>query len=129
MGKEELARYPTKERSLWEEAEDNYTTTTSIRAVATPVTFSPHVSFRHIPALTSPQLGLESYGPQAKSTAFKLVGYGRRVAKRKGFSDDPEVMAERVAFAEEGLTWTPERLFHQIFFDEVWASGGAHTQS
>jgi hypothetical protein len=37
-------------------------------------------------------------------TAFKLVGYGRRVAKRKGFSDDPEVMQERVDFAEEGLT-------------------------
>jgi hypothetical protein len=62
-------------------------------------------------------------------TAFKLVGYGRRVAKKKGFSDDPEVMQERVDFAEEGLTWTPDRLFHQIFSDEVWAMGGAHTQS
>jgi hypothetical protein len=45
-------------------------------------------------------------------TAFKLVGYGRRVAKRKGFSNDPKVMAERLAFAEEGITWTPEGLFH-----------------
>jgi hypothetical protein len=62
-------------------------------------------------------------------TAFKLVGYGRRVAKKKGFSDDPEVMQERVDFAEEGKTWTPDRLFHQIFSDEVWAMGGAHTQS
>jgi hypothetical protein len=44
-------------------------------------------------------------------TAFKLVGYGRRVAKRKGFLDNPEVMAKRVAFIEEGKTWTPERLF------------------
>jgi len=61
-------------------------------------------------------------------TAFKLVGYGRRIAIRKGFSDDPEVMQERVDFAE-GLTWTPERLFHQVFSDEVWAMGGAHTQS
>jgi hypothetical protein len=57
------------------------------------------------------------------------VGYGRRVAKRKGFSDDPEVMAERVAFAEEGKTWSKERLYQQIFSDEVWAFGGAHTQS
>jgi hypothetical protein len=38
-------------------------------------------------------------------------------------------MQERVDFAKEGLTWTLERLFHQIFSDEVWASGGAHTQS
>jgi hypothetical protein len=51
------------------------------------------------------------------------------VAKRKGFSDDPEVMAKRLAFAQEGITWTLDRLFHQIFSDEVWAMGGAHTQS
>jgi len=38
-----------------------------------------------------------------------LIGYGGRVAKRKGFSDDLEVMAERLAFAREGITWTPER--------------------
>jgi hypothetical protein len=57
------------------------------------------------------------------------VGYGRRVAKRKGFSDDLEVMQERVDFVKEGLTWTPTRLFHQIFSDEVWAMGGAYTQS
>ncbi|KAH6698232.1 hypothetical protein BKA61DRAFT_622479 [Leptodontidium sp. MPI-SDFR-AT-0119] len=38
-------------------------------------------------------------------------------------------MRERREFAEEGLTWTPERLAQQIFSDEVWAHGGAHTQS
>jgi hypothetical protein len=38
-------------------------------------------------------------------------------------------MQERVDFAEEGKTWTPKRLFHQVFSDEVWAMGGAHTQS
>ena len=38
-------------------------------------------------------------------------------------------MRERVTFAEEGKTWTPERLFLQIFSDEVWAMGGAYTQS
>jgi hypothetical protein len=37
-------------------------------------------------------------------TAFKLVGYGRRVAKKKGFSTDPEVMKERLDFAMEGIT-------------------------
>jgi hypothetical protein len=88
-----------------------------------------HISFKHVREFTPPELGLQDCGEQAIRTAFKLVGYGRRVAKRKGFSDDPEVMAERVTFAQEGLTWTPERLFHQIFSDEVWAMGGAHTQS
>jgi len=88
-----------------------------------------HISFRHIGTLAPPELGIQDCGPQAIRTAFKLVGYSRRVAKRKGFSDDPAVMAERLAFAKEGITWTPEKLFHQIFSNEVWASGGAHTQS
>jgi hypothetical protein len=36
--------------------------------------------------------------------AFKLVEYGRRVAKRKGFLDDLEVIVEWMAFAEERVT-------------------------
>jgi hypothetical protein len=38
-------------------------------------------------------------------------------------------MQERVDFAEEAITWTPQRLFLQMFSDEVWAMGGAHTRS
>lgn len=87
-----------------------------------------HVSFRSIPEV-APELGLQGYGVEAIRTAFKLVGYSRRVAKRKGFSDDPEIMAERLAFAEEGITWSRQRLYRQIFSDEVWATGGAYTQS
>jgi hypothetical protein len=75
-----------------------------------------------------PELELQEYGFQAIRTAFKLVGYGRRVAKKKGFSDDPAVIVERLAFAREGIQWTHVRLFRQIFSDEVWASGGARTQ-
>jgi hypothetical protein len=86
-----------------------------------------HVAFRHIRELAPPELYVQDYREQAMRTAFKLVGYSRRVAKRKGFSDDLEVMQERVDFTEEAITWTPERLFHQVFSDEVWASGGAHT--
>jgi hypothetical protein len=86
-----------------------------------------HVAFRHILELAPPELCVQDCGEQAMRTAFKLVGYGRRVVKKNGFSDDPEVMAERVAFAQEGLIWTPERLFLQIFSDEVWVMGGAHT--
>jgi len=37
-------------------------------------------------------------------------------------------MAERLAFAQQGIQWTRERLYHQIFSDEVWAMGGAHTE-
>jgi hypothetical protein len=78
----------------------------------------------------TPELSFtQDIGEKAIHTAFKLVGYGRRAAKRKGFSDDPEVIAERLAFAEEGITWSRERLYNQIFSDEVWAHGGAHTQS
>jgi len=70
-----------------------------------------HIAFKHIPALAPPELGLQGYGEQAIRTAFKLVGYGRRVAKRKGFLDDPEVMNKRLTFAQIAINWTVERLF------------------
>jgi hypothetical protein len=31
--------------------------------------------------------------------------------------------------SQEGLTWSKERQYRQIFSDEVWAHGGAHAQS
>jgi hypothetical protein len=86
------------------------------------------VPFHYLPTY-APDLGLQGYGFEAIRTAFLRVGYGRRVAKRKGFSDDPAVIAKRLAFAREGITWSPERLFRQAFSDEVWAHGGAFTQS
>ena len=49
------------------------------------------------------ELELEGHGFQAIRIAFKLVGYGRRISKRKRFSDDPDVIAERLAFAIAGL--------------------------
>lgn len=86
-----------------------------------------HIAFRHIKSMT-PELGFtQDIGDKAIHTAFKLVGYGRQIAKRKGFSDNPKVMAERLSFAEEGITWTVERLYNQICSDKVWAHGGAHT--
>jgi hypothetical protein len=87
-----------------------------------------HISFHHLPSYAL-ELGLQEYGFEAICTAFKSIGYGRRVAKRKGFSDDPIVMANRVAFAREGLTWSREQLYLQAFSDEVWAHRGAFTQS
>ena len=68
-------------------------------------------------------------GERAIKTAFDSLGYCRRVSKKKGFSDNLEVKEERVAFVEEGLTWTRERIENQIFSDEVWAMGGPFTTS
>ena len=85
-----------------------------------------HVPWRQIP-LRAPEFS--DFGEQAISTAMKALGYRRRVAKRKGFSTDPDVMRERLEFAQEAINWTRERLYLQIFSDEVWAKGGAHTVS
>ena len=38
-------------------------------------------------------------------TAIRDIGYCRRVARKKGFSNNPEVIQERLALAEEGSTW------------------------
>ena len=76
-----------------------------------------------------PLLRVNHIREKAVRTALKALGYVRRTRKKKGFSDDPQVMAERVAFAQEGLTWTRQRVQKQAFSDEVWAMGGAHTVS
>lgn len=70
---------------------------------------------------------LSTFGDKAITTAMRSMGYKRRTAPRKGFSEDPLVMREREAFAREAITWDRERLYRQIFSDEVWAMGGAHT--
>ena len=54
------------------------------------------IAFRHIPHELN--LGID-YGEKATRTAFKLLGYSRRASKKKGYSDDPAVIAERLAFA------------------------------
>jgi hypothetical protein len=61
------------------------------------------VSFRHL-ATYALDLELQEYRFEAIRIAFKSIGYRRRVAKRKGFSDNLVYMAQRVAFTREGLT-------------------------
>ena len=39
------------------------------------------------------------------------------------------MLQERLTFAEKGILWTRERVENQIFWDEVWAMGGAFTTS
>ena len=72
-------------------------------------------------------MNLHGVGEEAITTAFKLLGYARRKSVKKGFSDDPVVCRKRREFAEEAIHWSPERLHRQMFSDEVWAIGGAHT--
>jgi hypothetical protein len=83
------------------------------------------VSYQKIPRIL-PQLNA---GERAIRTAIDKIGYCRRVSKRKGFSDDPAVCQERLSFAEDGRTWPRSRVQRICFTDEVWAFGGAHTNS
>ncbi len=83
------------------------------------------VPWRRVPHYL-PQLNAKE---DAITTAFRDLGFCRRTSHRKGFSDDPRVIAERLAFAQDGLTWTRSRVQRIMFTDEVWAMGGAHTTS
>jgi hypothetical protein len=60
-----------------------------------------HIAYHKIPHFL-PQL---SAGEKAIRTALNEIGYCRRVAWKKGFSDDPGVIKERLKLAEEGITW------------------------
>lgn len=72
---------------------------------------------------------MDGVGEKAMKTAFRQLGYVRRAAKRKGFSEDPRVKQLRYQFALDAVNWSRERVGNQIFSDEVWANGGAHTTS
>ena len=85
-----------------------------------------HIPWKQIP-LRAPEFS--DVSQYAIYTAMKTLGYQRRVAKRKGFSADPHVMYERLEFAQQAINWTRERLYLQIFSDEVWVKGGAYTVS
>jgi transposase len=85
-----------------------------------------HIPWRQIP-LCAPEFN--NIGEHAIHTAMTSLGYCRRVAKRKGFSTESRVMQQRLDFAREAINWSQERLYLQIFSDEVWAMGGAHTHS
>jgi hypothetical protein len=84
-----------------------------------------HVAYHKIPRYL-PQLHASE---KAIRTAIDGITYYRRVAKKKGFSDDPAVCHERLDIAENSITWPLERVQRICFTDEVWAFGGAHTNS
>ena len=84
-----------------------------------------HVAYHKIPHFL-PQLHAKE---QAIRIAIDEIGYCRRVSRKKGFSDDPEVCQERLDLAEDGKTWPRPDVQRICFTDEVWAFGGAHTSS
>jgi hypothetical protein len=81
--------------------------------------------YKHVPHFL-PQLNAKE---QAIRTAIDELGYCCRIMRKKGFSDDPEVCQERLDLVEDGVTWQPSRVQRICFTDEVWAFGGAHTNS
>ena len=62
-------------------------------------------------------------------TVFHLLDYYQQIFKRKKFSDNSAVKQEHLIFAHQAILWPRSRVEHQIFSDEVWAMGGAHTAS
>lgn len=85
-----------------------------------------HILFREIYRFV-PQI----YGAKEEAirTAYKDIGYGRHKSVKKGFSDNLAVMKQRVNFARDSLTWRKARIQRICFIDEIWAIGGAHTDS
>jgi hypothetical protein len=57
-----------------------------------------------------PFLQVNHVGEKAVRTALKALRYIQRAWKRKGFSNEPEVMAVRVEFAQDGITWLRQRV-------------------
>ena len=58
---------------------------------------------------------------------MQSLGYKRRLAVKKGFSNDLVVINQRLLFAQEGKTWDRQQVASLLFSDKVWAKGGAHT--
>jgi hypothetical protein len=51
---------------------------------------------------------------EAIRTAMQELGYTRRITPRKGFSTEPRVIAKRLAFAQEAIQWSRERLQNTV---------------
>ncbi|KAF4634319.1 hypothetical protein G7Y89_g3783 [Cudoniella acicularis] len=87
------------------------------------------LSHRHVPWYRILGRIREDYGTQAVSTIFKLLGYIRRTAHKKGFSNTPEDMRMRVLFYENAKTWTRTRLNKLMFSDEIRAASARDSPS
>jgi hypothetical protein len=84
--------------------------------------------WRNIPAVAS-ELDLQEVREKVMKTTFHTLNYVRRTFKKKGFSNDPRHMQARVEFARWEITWSRERLYDQIFSDEMWTMKRTHKSS
>ena len=82
------------------------------------------MTYKSIPEM-APELELQGYGAKAIQTAVESQGFGRRVSKRKGFSNQEIHRQKRLEFALDAREWDRQRLYSQMFSDEVWANWGA----
>ena len=51
-----------------------------------------------------PLLWLNNIREKAVQTALKALNYVQQVSKKKGFSSNPQVIAQRVEFTYKGIT-------------------------
>ena len=86
------------------------------------------VPYKRIPDM-APELGLQGLGKRAIRTAVESQGFGRRVSKRKGFSNQEIHRQKRLEFALNAREWDRQRLYSQMFSDEVWANWGANNRN
>ncbi len=63
----------------------------------------------------------------AIALVIKTLGYKRRLAIKKGFLDDPNVIDVHLLFTEEGITWDRQCVACILFSNKVWIKKGAHT--
>lgn len=86
------------------------------------------MTYKSIPEM-APELELQGYGAKAIQTAVESQGFGRRVSKRKGFSNQEIHRQKRLEFALDAREWDRQRLYSQMFSDEVWANWGANSRN
>ena len=77
-------------------------------------------SHRHVAYYKIPHFLLQlNASEKAIRTAIDEIGYCRRISRKKGFSDNPEVCQERLDLAEDGKTWPRPDVQRICFTDEV----------
>ncbi|RKF71554.1 hypothetical protein GcC1_097025, partial [Golovinomyces cichoracearum] len=82
------------------------------------------VKLSNIPSV-APELELRNHGKTAIQKASISQGCGCRTSKKNTFSISYAHRQMRLGFVRWGRTWNRERLYQQVYSDEVWTHGGA----
>jgi hypothetical protein len=86
------------------------------------------LSWRDISTIVS-ELSLQEVRKKVMKTMFQTLNYVWRIFKKKDFSNDSRHMQARVEFARWRIILAKERLYDQIFSDEMWIMREAHKSS